>query len=97
LKKCSIRLDVDSVSKSRTKAYVNTDLFKDYIKSVFLLNLNELRSEQKIGDQEAVLLMDNCPSHVSDKILVFLSQAYVHVIIITFTLHMMHNAHLPSP
>jgi hypothetical protein len=44
------------------------------------LNLDELRSLEQFAHEDAVLLMDNCPSHVGEVILDFLRDARVRVI-----------------
>jgi uncharacterized heparinase superfamily protein len=47
---------------------------------VFLPNLNELRSLEESADENAVLLMDNCSSHVGEEILGLLWDARVRII-----------------
>jgi hypothetical protein len=52
----------------------------EYIRLVFLPNLNELRSLDQFADEDAILLMDNCPSHVKDDVLNLVRDARVRVI-----------------
>jgi hypothetical protein len=66
--------------KHRAKPYVNAEIFAEYIRMVFIPNLNELRNLEQFADEDAVLLMDNCPSHVGDVILNLLRQERVRVI-----------------
>jgi hypothetical protein len=87
LKKYNLRVSVDFAFKSRPKVYINADLFKDYTINVFLPNLNKFRSNQKFADQEAVLLIDNCPNQIFNEISSFLCQSYARIIIITFVTH----------
>jgi hypothetical protein len=53
--------------------------------TVFLPNLAELRTLDAFTEETGVLLMDNCPSHVSDDIIGLLTDARVRVI--TFAPH----------
>jgi hypothetical protein len=52
------------ILKHHAKQYIDAEIFGDYIRNVFLPNLNELRSLEEFADEEAVLLMDSCPSRV---------------------------------
>jgi hypothetical protein len=52
----------------------------EYIRTVFLPNPNELRTLEEFGEEDAVLLMDNCPSHVGEDILNLLRDARVRII-----------------
>jgi hypothetical protein len=54
------------ILKAKEKTYVNTEIFLEYICMVFMRNLNELGSLEQFADEDAVLLMDNCPSHVEE-------------------------------
>jgi hypothetical protein len=80
LKKRGVRFGTDFVLKSRAKPYINAEIFSEYIRTVFIPNLNELRSLEQFAHEEAVLLMDNCPSHVGEVILDLLREARVRVI-----------------
>jgi hypothetical protein len=46
---------------------------------MFLPNLNELRSFNEFAEEDPVLLMDNCPSHVSEDVLRLLHDAKVRI------------------
>jgi hypothetical protein len=80
LKKRGVRFGTDFILKCRSKPYINSEIFEQYLRTVFLPNLNELRTLEQFGDEEAVLMMDNCPSHVTDVILTLLRDAKVRVI-----------------
>ena len=85
LKKQGVRLGTDFVLRSNPKPYINAEIFLDYIRTVFLPNLAELRTLDAFSEETAVLLMDNCPSHVTDEIIGLLTEARVRVI--TFAPH----------
>jgi hypothetical protein len=80
LKKRGMRFGTDLILKHHAKPYINMEIFEDYIRKVFIQNLNELRSLEEFADEEAVLLMDNCPSHVGELILSVLRDVRVRVI-----------------
>jgi hypothetical protein len=80
LKKSGVRFGTDFILKQRSKPYINAEIFMEYIRLVFLPNLNELRSLDQFADEDAVLLMDNCPSHVKEDVLDLLRDARVRVI-----------------
>jgi hypothetical protein len=83
-----VRLGVDFVLKKRSKPYVNRTLFLDYINSVFIPYVNELRESEELYDCEAVLLMDNCSPHMADEVITALTNARVRII--TFAPHTTH-------
>jgi hypothetical protein len=85
LKKEGVRFGTDFVLRSNTSSYINTEIFLDYIRTVFLPNLAELRTLDAFTEETGVLLMDNCPSHVIDDIIAVLTEERVRVI--TFTPH----------
>jgi hypothetical protein len=64
-----VRFGTDLILKQRAKAHVHGEIFLEYIRMVFLPNLNELRSLEEFADEDAVSLMDNCSSHVGEEVL----------------------------
>jgi hypothetical protein len=62
--------------------------FAEYISTVLLPYINELRSNEEFADKEALLLMDNCSIHVQAKTLPTLAGHRVKVI--TFLPHTTH-------
>jgi hypothetical protein len=64
LKKEGVRFSMDFVLRSNPKPCINAEIFLDYIQTVFLPNLAELRTLDGFVEETGVLLMDNCPSHV---------------------------------
>jgi hypothetical protein len=61
--------------KSNTKPYISAEIFVDYVQTVLLLNLAELRRLDEFSEEMAVLLVDNCPSHITTDIIHLLTEA----------------------
>jgi hypothetical protein len=80
LKKRGVRFGTDLILKAREKGYVNTEIFLEYIRMVFMPKLNELLSLEQFADDDAVLLLDNCPSQVGDQVSTILRDARVRII-----------------
>jgi hypothetical protein len=80
LKKEGVRFGTDFVLRSNPSAYINAEIFLDYIRTVFLANLAELRTLDAFTEETGVLLMANCPSHVIHDIIRLLTEAGVRVI-----------------
>jgi hypothetical protein len=80
LKKQGVRFATDFVLRSNLKPYTNAESFLDYIRTVFLPNLAELRTLDAFTEETGVLLMDNCLSHVTDDLIRLLTEARVRVI-----------------
>jgi hypothetical protein len=82
LKKKGVRFGTDFVSTSNPSPYINVKIFLDYIQTVFLPNLAEFRRLDGFAEETGVLLMDNCPSPVTDHLIGLLTEARVRVIIV---------------
>jgi hypothetical protein len=67
--------------KVQPKPDVDAEIFFDYIKTVFFPNLAGLRNLEAFAEENAVLLMDNCPCHVTREVMGILTEARVRVII----------------
>jgi hypothetical protein len=80
-----VRFGTDFVSRSNPEPYINAEVFLDYSGTVFLPNLAEPRALDAFTEETGMLLMDNCPSHVTDYIIGLLTEARVRVI--TFAPH----------
>jgi hypothetical protein len=80
LKKEGVRLDTDFVLRSNPSPYINAEIFLDYIRTVFLPNLAELRKLEAFTEETGLLLMEKSPSHVIDDIIAVLTEARVRVI-----------------
>jgi hypothetical protein len=83
-----VRLGVDFVLRSWSKPYVSRKLSLEYIKTIFVPYLNELRDWEEFEACEAVFLMDNCLPHISDDFVAVLIYAWVRII--TFAPHTTH-------
>jgi hypothetical protein len=79
LKKHGVRFAPDFVLRSNPKPDMNAKSFLDYIQMVSLPNLAELRTLDGFAEETGVLLMDNCPSHMSDDVISLLTEARVPV------------------
>jgi hypothetical protein len=80
-----VRFSTDFVLRSNPSPSINAEIFLDYIRTVFLSNFAELRTLDGFTEETGVLLMNNCPSHVTDDIIGLLTEARVRVI--TFAPH----------
>jgi hypothetical protein len=76
--------------KHRDKPYVNAELFEDYLRSVFLPHLMITRIVKDLGEEDAVLLMDNCSHHITFGAIELLSTARVRVVTLAPQLHATH-------
>jgi hypothetical protein len=83
-----VHLGVDFVLRHRSKPYVCSKLFLEYINTIFIPYLDELQDLEELEACQAMLLMDICSPHVSDDIVAFLTS--VRVQIITFAPHTTH-------
>jgi hypothetical protein len=59
---------------------MNSKLFLDDIRHVFLPHLSNLRQRPELADEEALLLMDNCRRHVVQDVIDVLTQEGVRVV-----------------
>jgi hypothetical protein len=75
-----VRLSVDFVLRQRSKLYASCKLFLEYINTIFVPCLNELKEFQEFEACEAVLLMDNCSAHVSLDAVAILARVPVRII-----------------
>jgi hypothetical protein len=73
--------------QQRAKAYINGPLFVDYIQRVFIPHLTSLRQQQEFAQEEAALLMDNCPSHIKQEAIGLLTAARMRIITFALTQH----------
>jgi hypothetical protein len=80
LRKHGVRFGVDLVMNVHPKPYVNAEICFNYIKTMFLPNLAERGNLEAFAEENAVLLMDNCPSHVTREMIGILTETRVRVI-----------------
>jgi hypothetical protein len=88
LKSEGLRRGVDLILKRRSKPYMGSQLFTEYISTVLLPYVDELRSNEKFANKEAVLLRDNCSVYVQGDTLQMLADHRVKVL--TFRPHTTH-------
>jgi hypothetical protein len=85
LEKRDVRFGTNFILKVRSKPYINAKFSLDYIRTVFLPNPYESLALDEFTNEDTVLLMDNCPSHVTGEVLGLLGDTRVRVT--TWTLH----------
>jgi hypothetical protein len=56
------------------------EICREYIRKIFLPNLNDLSGFEESADEDAVLLMDDCPNHVGKVIISLLRDIKVRLI-----------------
>jgi hypothetical protein len=71
--------------KSNAKPSINSEIFLDYVQTVFLPYLAELRPLDEFAEEMEVLLMDNCPSHITSDVITLLIETRARLI--TFPPH----------
>ena len=67
------------------RSFVTTEIFKKYISNQIIPYIKQTRKQMNLQDSHAVLLMDNCPSHVNEEILKILADEKIRVV--TFPPH----------
>ena len=92
LKESGIREGVDFKYAHQSSAFINTEIFNDYIRSVIFVYIDELRKKPEFENEPAVILCDNCSSHINDDILKDMAQRNIRII--TFPPH---SSHLFQP
>jgi hypothetical protein len=75
LKNQGVRFGRDLIVKLNPEPYINTGIFLDYIRIVFLPSVDALYGLAVLAQEIAVLLMDNCSDHVSDDVIRIRTQA----------------------
>jgi hypothetical protein len=60
---------------------VNSILFFEYVNNIFVIYLHELQEMEEFEIYEAVLLMDNCSSDMSDGFIAILTRERVRIVI----------------
>jgi hypothetical protein len=78
--KCCVYFGTYESLKSRSKPYINAEICEKYMCTVFLLRLNELRRLEDFAEENVMLLMDTCLSHIGEVILIFHRGARVRII-----------------
>jgi hypothetical protein len=64
----------------RNEPYINSEPFVDDLRRVFLPYLSDFHRSPELTDEEAMFLMNNCPSYVTQQVIDLLTQAPLRVI-----------------
>ena len=80
-----LREDEDVMIRTRQPAYIDESLFYEYITSVFIPYVLNLRQKPEFAAEKAVLLMDSASPHVSERVLRVLGQN--DIVAIVFPAH----------
>jgi hypothetical protein len=80
-----LRQDEDAMTRLRTTAYINGDLFYEYISTVLVPYVTNVRSNRDLANEPAVLLMDSVCPHISERILRLLGEN--RIIVLVFPAH----------
>jgi hypothetical protein len=76
-----LREDEDAMIRPRTPAYINGDLFYEYISTVLVPYVTNVRSNPDLANEPAVLLMDSACPHVSERVLRLLGENRIIVLV----------------
>jgi hypothetical protein len=88
LERHGFRYGVDLLIRKRNEPYTNSQLFREYISTVLLSYIDEMRTNNELADNEAALLRDNCCIHLQAETRQMLAGHQVKVI--TFPPHTSH-------
>jgi hypothetical protein len=80
-----LRQDEDAMTRHRTPAYVDEELFAEYLFTVFIPYVTCVRNRPELENEPAVLLMDSALPHTSDRVKRILGEN--NIIAITFPAH----------
>lgn len=80
-----LRPDHDVFLRRREPPYINEELFYEYITQVLLPFVSYKRRNTHYDHQKAVLMMDSCSSHISERILKIMGEN--NIIVLTFPSH----------
>jgi hypothetical protein len=75
----------DFLIRSNDTSYATRDILKEYLTIVFLRYVEIVRESLDLHDFPAILLCDNCSSHIDDEIMQRLASH--HVKLLTFLTH----------
>jgi hypothetical protein len=69
-----LRQDQDAMVRSRQPAYIDENLFHEYITDVFIPYVRNLRQRPEFAEETAVLLMESATPHGSERVLRILAR-----------------------
>jgi hypothetical protein len=73
------------ILKESQKVYVNGKCSAEYVKSALVPYVMKVRIDREIKEQEAVLLMNNCPNQITHDVMNFVASVWLWVL--TFESH----------
>jgi hypothetical protein len=56
------------ILKKSQEPYIKSKSFAEYVKSTFISHITRIRAEMETEQEDAVLLMDNCPSQFNSPV-----------------------------
>jgi hypothetical protein len=74
LKKQGVCFGRDMILKFSQKPYIKAGIFLDYVRTIFLPDIDMLRGLAVFAQEPAVLFMDDCSAHVSDDVIRILTE-----------------------
>jgi hypothetical protein len=81
-----LQQDEDAMIRVRQPAYINENLFFEYISQVFVPYLSNLLEKPEFANETAVFLTDSASPHVSERVMQLLSRNKIMTIV--FPAHM---------
>jgi hypothetical protein len=79
-KKHGARLATDYNLKTRAKPYINREIFREYVCTVFLPDFNELPNFEEVTDEDALRFMQNSPRDIGEEIRSPMRDARIRII-----------------
>jgi hypothetical protein len=76
-----LRQDEDAMVRQRNPAYVSEELFFEYMTTVFIPYVANIRQRPEFENEPAVLLMDSALPHVSERVLRLLGENKIMAIV----------------
>lgn len=75
-----LREGTDVIIRYSESGFINVEIFEDWINNFFIPFVNSTRNELKLQNEEAILLCDNCNSHISRNVKLVLAQNRIKLI-----------------
>jgi hypothetical protein len=70
----------DVMLRSNDTSYVAQAIFDEYIEKIFVPYIETVRRKIHMRKQHAVLLCDNCSSHMSENLLILLGKHWIRLV-----------------
>jgi len=82
----------DGLVLTSSSGYVNSDIFFTYFMNIVVSYIRNTRNEKELYDYPALILMDNCHSHVSENIRLICAEENIRIVT-----YPPHTSHLFQP